>query len=52
MQSFVPPDAFVLKIQRELCHPKSFGTSEKRAPGLLLILKTRLGIYGKHEIKY
>ena len=22
MQSFVPPDAFALKIQRELCHPK------------------------------
>ena len=21
------------KIQRELCHPKSFGTFEKRAPG-------------------
>ena len=33
MQSFVPRDAFVLKIQRELCRPKSFGTFEKRAPG-------------------
>ena len=22
MQSFVPRDAFALKIQRELCHPK------------------------------
>ena len=27
-------NAFVLKIQRELCHPKSFGTFEKRAPGV------------------
>ena len=26
-------NTFVLKIQRELCHPKSFGTFEKRAPG-------------------
>ena len=24
---------FVLKIQRELCHPKSFGTFEKQATG-------------------
>ena len=23
-----------MKIQRELCHPKRFGTFEKRAPGL------------------
>ena len=33
----MPRDAFVLKIQRELCHPKYarnvFGTFEKRAPG-------------------
>ena len=27
-------NTFVLKIQREICHPKSFGTFEKRAPGL------------------
>ena len=26
-------NTFVLKIQRELCHPKSFGTFEKRVPG-------------------
>lgn len=26
-------DAFVLKNQRELCHPESFETYEKRAPG-------------------
>ena len=26
-------NTFVLKIQRELCHPKSFGSSEKRTPG-------------------
>ena len=26
-------NTFVLKIQRELCHPKSFGIFEKRAPG-------------------
>ena len=25
------PNAFVLKTKRELCHPKSFGTFEKRA---------------------
>ena len=25
-------NAFAFKIQRELCHPKSFGTFEKRAP--------------------
>ena len=25
-------NTFVLKIHRELCHPKSFGTFEKRAP--------------------
>jgi len=30
----VSQNAFVLKIQRELCHPKSFGTFEKRAPGV------------------
>ena len=33
----MPRDAFVLKLQRELCHPKlarkNFGTFEKRAPG-------------------
>ena len=23
---------FLLKIQRDFCHPKSFGTFEKRAP--------------------
>ena len=27
-------NTFILKIQRELCHPKSFGTFEKQAPGL------------------
>ena len=26
-------NTFVLKIQRVLCHPKSFGTYEKQAPG-------------------
>ena len=26
-------DSFVLKIQRELCHPKRFGPFEKQAPG-------------------
>ena len=26
-------NTFILKIQRELCHPKSYGTFEKRAPG-------------------
>ena len=26
-------NTFVLKIQRELCHPKSYGTFEKRGPG-------------------
>ena len=26
-------NTFFLKIQRELCHPKDFGTFEKRAPG-------------------
>ena len=26
-------DAFALKMQRELCHPKCFRTFEKRAPG-------------------
>ena len=26
---------FLLKIQRDLCHPKSFGTFEKRVPGLV-----------------
>ena len=25
-------NTFVLKIQRELCHPKSYGSFEKRAP--------------------
>ena len=24
---------FLLKIQRDLCHPNSFGSFEKRAPG-------------------
>ena len=31
----MPRDAFALKIQRELCHPKRFGTFEKRVPDLL-----------------
>ena len=29
----MPRGAFVLKIQRELCRPKSFGIFEKQAPG-------------------
>ena len=28
---------FLFKIQRDLCHPKSFGTFEKRAPDHLSI---------------
>ena len=41
MPIFVPRDAFALKIQRELSPemcPKSFGTFEKRVPGLQLFL--------------
>jgi len=29
----VTQNTFALKIQRELCHPKSFGTLEKQALG-------------------
>ena len=32
---------FLLKIQRDFCHPKSFGTFEKRAPGPLILALTR-----------
>ena len=35
----MPRDAFVLKIQNELCHPKSFGTFEKRVPDLVSNLR-------------
>ena len=38
-------NTFVLKIQRELSHPKSFGSFEKRAPGLLELLFLSLQIW-------
>lgn len=37
LPSFKSWNVFFLKIQRDLCRPKSFDTFEKRAPGLLAI---------------
>ena len=34
MQSFKARNVFLLKIQRDFCHPKSFGTFEKWASGV------------------
>ena len=34
LPSFKPWNVFQLNMQRDSCHPKSFGTFEKRAPGI------------------